>query len=464
MNAARSLSVSMMKAAITLLIGVALVPGLHAQARSLSPEDVIRAALAGDARVESATWDWLAAQAKAREAELRRLPSISLSAGYTRLSDLKSTITLGPVSMTIDSLDNAFALNANLQYPVFAGFRLRESARLAQVQAQGKEIAAEMIKRSLVFEAQRAYWEAQRATYNVGMLRENLAFAAQSQEVVKQQLANGTAMQVDLLSAKARVDQATMDLGAAINVRKRAFWTLASLVEGTAGAGKSDPAGAEPEAVYTLAARPEPVPENRIATLDEAQLIDRALANRPETRASGLVSAAAEIGRKIAEAPLYPTLSLTGSFVFADPNPRVAFQTDPSMFTGTWSLGMLLSYDIGGLPANLAAREAQADSAAKSRADEQRQRETVVLDVKNCLLTFQHARSDYALISGMIDQAKENERVVAQRVATGTANDLDQLSARTARLKMEFMIANKLIDQQIAAADLERAAALSDIR
>lgn len=465
------------------LAAAALAPRLDAQARSLSPDDVVKAALAGDARVESAAWDWLAAQAKAKEAELRKLPSVSLSAGYTRLSDVKSTITLGPTSMEIDSLDNSWSLGVNLQYPVFAGFRLRESARLAGLQAQGKGIAAEMIKRSVVFEAQRAYWEAKRATLNVGMLRENLALAAQSQDVVQTQFSNGMAMLVDLLSAKARVDQATMDLAAATNVQRRAFWTLASLVEGSVAPevaapmtsapapaapapapASSNPAPDDPVARYTLASPPLPVPDSRFATLDEARLIDLALTNRPEMRAAGLTTAAADLGRRIAEAPLYPTLSLTGSALYADPNPRVAFQSDPNKFTGTWSLGATLSYDLGGLPANLAARDAQVDAVAKSRADERRQREAVVLDVKGCLLAFLQTRSDYALIAGMINQAKENERVVEQRLAAGTASDLDRLSARTARLKIEFSTANKLIDQQIAAADLERAVALADLR
>ncbi|HTZ50055.1 MAG TPA: TolC family protein [Spirochaetia bacterium] len=466
-----------------LLLALAAAPALGADPRQLVPQDVVKAALAGDARVQGADWDLLAALAKAREAELRRLPSVSLSAGYTRLSDLPISFSLAGFTFSLPSMDNAWSAGVNLQYPVFAGFRLRESARLAQVQAQGKEIAAEMIRRALVFEAERAYWEALRASENVAMLRESLALAAQSQDLVSQQFTHGTAMRVDVLSAQARRDQATMDLQAAVNAQKRAFWNLAYLVDGTAqspegqspaaqspaaGApGTQPPAAADPAAgyvaPYVLAVRPEPVADTRFTTLDEAQLISQALSNRPEIRAAGLSSAAADIGRRIAEAPLYPTLAVTGGLLYADPNPRVAFQSDPGLFTATWQVGVSLSYDLGGLPANLAARDAQADAAARSKSDEKRQREMVILDVESTLLAFQQARGDYLLVSGMIEQARENERVTAQRVAAGTANDLDQLASRIARLKIEFAISNKLIDQQIAAADLERAAALAPL-
>jgi outer membrane protein TolC len=454
------------------------IQSLSAEPKALSPEDTVAAALAGDPRVESARWDELSAQEKAKEAELRKLPSLSLSAGYTRLSDLSIPMSslLGSASklipptyaamidsMTLPSLDNEFSLGANMQYPVFAGFRLQESAKLAHLQAEGKGIATEMIKRSIVFEAQRAYWEAKRATKNVTMLKESLDLATQDLDLARKQVAQGTAMKADLLSAQMRADQAQMDLDAGVSAQRRAFWNLAVLVEPTAGSLVPPTADPTPEADYSLTSEPQPIPDGRFPTLDEVALIQLALDNRPETRASALSAVAAEIGRKIAEAPLYPTLSISGSYLYADPNPREAFQTDPSLFTGTWALGASLTYDLGGLPANLAEREAQGDAIKKSQADDSRERENVIVDLRTCLQSFLQARKDYSLVSGMIDQAKENERVTEQKVAAGTASDLDLLTARLSRLKVEFSIVNKLIDEQIAAADLERAAAIAKL-
>ena len=454
-------------AAIAFFAVAVCIQGLGAEPKALSTDGVVAAALAGDPRVESARWDELSAQQKAKEAELRKLPSLSLSAGYTRLSDLSTSLSMEiaghPVSISIPSLDNEFSLGANMQYPVFAGFRLKESAELAHLQAQGKGIATEMIKRSIVFEAQRAYWEAERATKNVAMLKESLDLATQDLDLAKTQVAQGAAMKADLLSAQMRADQAQMDLDAGVSTQRRAFWNVAALVEPTTGSVASPAADPTPETDYSLTSEPQPVPDDRFPTLDEAALIRQALDNRPETRASALTAVAAEVGRKIAEAPLYPTLSISGSYLYADPNPREAFQSDPTLFTGTWTLGASLTYDLGGLPANLAERDAQADAVKKSQADDGRQREIVALDVRTCLQSFLQTRKDYALVSGMIDQAKENERVTEQKVAAGTASDLDLLTARLSRLRVEFSIANKLIDEQIATADLERAAALAKL-
>lgn len=451
------------KATAILVAATACGHVLGAEPRTLSLESAVTAALAGDPRIESARYDELSAEEKAKEAELRKLPALSLSAGYTRLSDLSSTLSLGGYTFNLSSLTNNFSLNANLQYPVFAGFRLKESAQLAQMQALGKGIAFEMMRRSIVFEVQRAYWEAERASANVTMLKESLDLAQQNLELTTTQEAHGAAMKLDLLSAQMRADQARMDLDAAVNGERRAFWNLASLVEPPPVGAQSASADPTPEVDYNLSTLLQSVPDGRFPTLDEAGLISLALANRPETRSSALQATAAEIGRKLAEAPLYPTLSVTGSYVYADPNQRVYFQTDPYLFTGTWSVGVSLSYDLGGLPANLAEREAQADAVLKSRSDDSRQRESVVLDVRSCLQAFLQTRKDYGLLAGMIDQAKENERVTEQKLAAGTASDLDLLTARLARLKVEFSITNKLIDEQIAAADLERAAALAKL-
>jgi outer membrane protein TolC len=445
--------------ALVSLAAVSLSLPLYASdPQALTVDNAVKQALSQDPRIASAKWDALAAQAKSDEADRRRLAGITLSAGYTRLSDLKSTMSIGPASITIDSLDNVYTLAANMQYPVFAGFRLEESARLAALQAQGKSIATEMMKRAIAFETERAYWESLRATRNVRMLRENLGLMQRNLEQTKQQFAHGTAMNVDLLAAGMRCEQAEMDLRNGETIEKKMRLSLASLVT------------EEIDLDFELTSDPEDGAMNADAAkylsgpLDENALISNALTRRPETKSAALAVDAAESGKKIAEAPLYPSLNVTGNYTYADPNSRVAFQSDPYQFTGTWSLGVSLSYDLGGVPANLSSRQAQIDGVEKSKADRTRQNEVVILDVKNCALAFEQTKADIASVKRMISQATENERVMGERVKAGTANDVDFLGAQIARLRSEFAIINKEIDLKIAAADLARAAALADIQ
>ena len=127
-----------------------------------------------DPGVQSSSWDWLTASAKADAAKWHLLPAVSLGAGYQKLSDLPAeSLTmanpfypLGPTQINFAfpaSLTDYWALTANVQYTVFAGFRVREALALAQLQADSKLVGIEMVKRALIFEVRRAYWEAARS-------------------------------------------------------------------------------------------------------------------------------------------------------------------------------------------------------------------------------------------------------------------------------------------------------------
>jgi outer membrane protein TolC len=467
---------------ILLAAGGAFAPACRADPLPVSLEAAVASALASSASVDSANLDLLSAVSKTQEAEWKRLPSLGLSAGYTRLSELPASdtnlsMTLpssfatifpgGVLSIPLPSLLNAFSFAVNMQYPVFAGFRLQEAAALAKVQQRGKEVALEMVKRSLVFEVERAYWEAVRATSNLKTLAKNVEYAKSNLDLVEKQATQGAATLADKLSAETRYSQANLDLGDASNLQRRAFLALANLAGGQLATALLS--GADGAVLATVPDTPLPAAlgGGQDSPLDESadlppvdKLIETALAARPETRASAIAAEAARHGVAIAKGALYPTVALSGSYNLADPNQRVPFQTNPWQFTGTWAVGIGLSYDIGGLPANLAEVKAQEAAVDKSAADDRRQREAIVFDVRNCVMAYEQAVSDVQVVKGMIDQAIENQRVTQQRFDAGTASRPDLLGAQLSLLRAEFTVTNKEIDAQEARADLARALAL----
>jgi outer membrane protein TolC len=460
MNAMKILSAGV------LVFLAAAAPLVQSQPAPLSLEEAVRLALLNDPSVESANWDWLAASAKADAADLRKLPSFTLAAGYQRLSELPASsfdmpnpFAAGTISFSLPaSLTNIYTTAVNLQYPVFSGFRIRETAALARLQTENRQLALEMVKRSLVFEVRRAYWETVRARDNVQTLQKNLEFLNTNQKLIAGQAALGTATQADLLTAEMRSQQAEIDLGDGESMQRRTSLVLASLI------GENDP-GQPTGLPLTLATQPG---DAAIAVpgeaLDEGELIAQALSHRAEVLIGSISIQMAERNVKIAKASLLPTVALTGNLTLADPNPRVAFQTDPGLFVGTWSLGVQMSYDLGGFPSNRLESLAQSRILEKSRADLLKQQKAIALDVRTCLLNLERARRDLALIRGMVQQAEENVRVVHLRYTAGSANNLDVLSAELALLRANFAVTNRQIDAQIAAADLARAAAMDELR
>jgi len=434
--------------------------------RALSIDEAVASALSNDPGVESADLDWLSASAKADSAKWKRIPSLSASAGYQRISDLTSSVDLGPLgTLSLASLDNVFSFGVNLQYPVFGGFRTRENIAIAGLQAQLKDVSRETVRRSLVFDVRRAYWEAVRATYNRSTLEQNLELMKQNSDLVSKQLGQGVATRADQLGAQLRLEQATEDLGDAQALQKRSFLTLASLMGlDVSGLGISTSApDAAPPFDLTTAPSAQPSPEASAAP-DEAALVSGALARRPETRTAELSRRLAEHAVALSRSALYPTLSLSGSYTYADPNQRVAFQTDPWLFTGTWAVGLLLSYDVGSLPAALDDIKSQTLAASKAKADEDRQRYAVVLDVETCIVNLERALRDLVSTRAMVAQAQENLRVMEERVAAGTAKDIDLNTAKFDLLRIDFSVTNKRIDVLIAQADLARATASEELK
>ena len=458
-----------------LALAASLASPLPAQ-KALSLDEAVAAALGSDPGIISANLDSLFTKAKAESASWKRIPSLTASASGQYLGEQSATtINLGSATFTLPpGLNHSYSFGLNLQYPVFAGFRVKESIAIADLQAESKDVAREAVLRSLAFDVRRAYWEAVRATYNRATLEKNLELMKQNSDLATRQLGQGVATRADQLAAQMRLEQATEDLNDALAQQKRAFLTLASLTGADlaslriAAEGASMPfeLSTKPDdaALAVAAAAPGAAPgaAQGALPLDEAALISQALARRPETRNAALAGKLAEHSIELARAALYPTVALTGNLSVADPNQRAIVQQEAFVTTG--SIGLVVNYDIGGLPIAMTEIKAQGLAASKAKSDEERQRRAIVLDVEACVVNLARAMSDLESTRAMVAQAEENLRVVQGRIAAGTAKDIDLSTSSFDLLRINFAVTNKRIDLLIAQADLARATASEDLK
>jgi outer membrane protein TolC len=457
-------------------------PALWAEGRALSVTGAVSAALNNDPGIESSNWDWLASEASAEVARDKMLPSIALSAGYLKLSALPASSiavdkTGNVIVDTIDqkvatmlddlfpSLTNSTSFKASVQYPIFAGFRVIEAARIAKLQAQSKGLAIEIVKRALAFEVRRAYWEASRADHGVETLKQSLDMAKAYSRQIADRVSQGLATNADQLTAGLHVSQAELSLTDALAGQRHAYFVLASLMgDKAAGETLSISLDSSASLPYTLSTEPgtsqNPLPGTQSEDNPEA-LIATALSRRPEIRISGIAADAASHSAKIARGGLYPTVTLVGDYLYADPNPRVIPVTDE--FTGTWDVGIVVGFDLGGIPGSLAQGKSADDLARKAGAEEQKQSDAIILDVRTCLLAVERTRRDLELAQGMVAQAEENLRATKQKYDSGLVNEYDVLGANVALLQSRYGVTSRLIDEQIAFADLSRALAVDEL-
>ncbi|MGA2545350.1 MAG: TolC family protein [Rectinemataceae bacterium] len=451
----------------------------QAPAKSLSIEQAIAAGLASDPGVQSGAWDILSARARAQDAKYRMLPSLSASAGYTQLSpeptfgfgDLpaKDLALLAPYASVLETLAPVFDdllptidaskdIRLDLQYPIFTGFRLREAAEIAKLQSLGKEQALELAKRALTFEIRRAYWEDLRATANVESLGQSLELENVVRDETKSLVDQGMATTADQIAEDYRFDQTTLALDDAKSMQEMAYLSLSSLT-GDQGASKSVAPGG-----YDLTTKPGQAdfPSLGDSALDEPKLIEAALANRPETRISAVALNASTHAKIAAKGDLLPSVVLSGSLSYADPDQRLFPPVDA--FNFAWTIGVRVKYDIGGVPGALERGKAAEADIEKARADVERQRNVIALDVRRCVLALSRVRNSLELTRGMVKQSEENLRVMTAKFDNGMAKRSELLQSRIALLRANFAVENKLIDVEIARADLARAAALETVR
>ena len=359
----------------------------------------------------------------------------------------------------------------SLQYPVFAGFRLQEASRIAELKSTSRAYAMEIVERALLFEVRRGYWEAVRSEAAADMQAKNLAVTEALRQDVREQLSQGLATQADLMNMDRHYEEAQLAASDAAGRRSRACLALATLlgqesVESSCFEQAIQDDGAGLPSPYRLASDPAgPTAAASLPAGDLGAMVAKALANRAETRISALSAQIAEHSVKAAQAGLYPTLSLVGDYTYSNPNSRIlvsAFGLSPG-FYGTWEVGLQLSYDIGAVPAAVAqARAAEAD-VQKAKVEGSKQADAITLDVRASAISLQLARRDIETVRAMVRQADENLRVQQDKQRNGLARAVDVLGAQLALVQTRFAVTSREIDLQIAAADFARAAALDPL-
>ncbi len=453
--------------ALCAIIIVPMVADTGPGPKPLSIDDAVAKGLASDPGIRSGNFDLISAQARALDATFRMIPSVAVSSGYTQLSaepvpaslptntaDKTTDLTNGIINALLGEFtgapSNSRDVRVDLQYPVFAGFRLKEAADIAKLGVGGKTAGLELAKRAMAFEIRRAYWEATRATANVKTLAKALELEGVLREEMKSMADQGMVTNADLLGEQARYDGATLALDDAKSAQQMAFMGLASLVGDADATTAPDPLG------YLLLTKPGSEPWSDPGS-DVTALVSAALASRPETKLASIGLDVGKHAKAAANGDLMPTVLLTGNVAYGDPDPRAFPPADK--FNLTWSAGVRVRYDLGTLPGALVREKAAQADIDKAQADLERARNSIALDVRRSLLSLSRTRNSLDLTKGMVAQAQENLRVTQAKFDNGVAKRSDLLEAQIALVRANFAVENKGIDLEIAEADLDRALA-----
>jgi outer membrane protein len=413
-------------------------------AQQITVEESVRRALEHSALIRAADADLAAARARERESRAALLPSVRAQASYTRLGG-----SIPEAEFTLPGLDTTFTLlpierdrqivEVGIEQPLFAGGRLRASARAAGREAAAEEMLFERERAAVALEVRRAFWT----------LHSNLAALA-STDVARAQLDThvrdvrtrydaGALLRSELLAAETRRSEVALERVEAENAVRVAQLELGYLM------GIPASSGLQPSSEIEL----EPL----AGDLDA--LTSRALEARPELLAMAERVQALRARVAAVRGGRLPDLAFVSRYVYGRPNPYVF--TERGRFRGTWEAGLSMSWAIweGGAQQARTAESREQLRAAEARLEHAR--EQAAVDVARHYLEARRSTEAVAVAAANVELAAEALRVVTEQFNEGAALSAQVLEAERAWRAARGRQARALADYAIGRAALRHA-------
>jgi outer membrane protein TolC len=403
-----------------------------------------------------------AAQARVHEASYAFLPKLSLSARYTRLSDITPsplfpfaiaatdapagtvsppTASTGPVSIA-PILDN-YALDATLILPL-TDYVLRlarglEAAKHGRDAAKWETVVADSRARVA---GKIAFYEWIRANASVDAAKQSVTEQRAHLTDVKSQLSQGNASRADALRVDSAVASAEATLAEADAQRATAETRLRTLLHLS-------------ESVSLTTHDAVNAPLDSVAR-HEAEWLSEAYRTRAELHELDAAESAARAQGSVARAAYVPTVGAFASATYANPNPR--YFPPEAVSHATWAAGVAVTWtptDIPGAHASASEADARGDALVARR---NALRDALAVEVVQYFESVRAADAKVVATDKQLESALEAHRVTRSLFANARATTSNVLDAETDLASARLAWINARVDALVARARLEHAA------
>jgi outer membrane protein TolC len=426
-----------------------LIPSLYAHGESLA--EAWRAADAANPALQAEQASAGAAQAREQAATALDWPSISLSAGYLRLSDAPSTsVDLTPFGRALAGTPLAAIASRlpaqlglplserevaagqfGISYPLYAGGRIVATQAAAREARSLAGANVERVRQDLHLQVAEYYLNVQRAdaaadvasSYHAGLV----AHLADVRDMEKQGMA-------------AAVERMTAEVALADAARRRID---ARQAQDLARAAYNRLLGRELDAAVQLA----PLPAAEWAPLQPK--LDEALARRPELAALSAGEAALRHQAEAARGAELPNIALTAMHLRWNGVPTTPEHTNAIGLVMNWSL-----FDGGMARQQAAALRQDAEAVADKRRDA---RSLIELDLRRATLAEQSAVERQHVSQAGDTLAQEALRLTRARYHEGVATQTEVLAAESRQADTRRALLDADFDLQLARLKMRRA-------
>jgi outer membrane protein TolC len=442
-------------------------PGQEATIRTLTLQESIDRALSDNPSVRAAEEKVATAEQKVKEARAAFMPVLSASGSYTYFGKLPTMeFDFGPSMLGLSpemaemmggeaaaqdnepveidmGFEDTYRAGLSLQQPIFTWGKILNNYKQAKLGLKAAEQELEGVRQQITLDVTTSFYSVL-LTQELVEVAEMAVDQVQAHVKTAQELVDaGMATNFDLLRAKVQLANIRSQLIRVQNGLRLSRDGLKNVI----GMDLNAQIRVEGELVY------------RPLELDLGQLLESALANRPEINQLQFQEQAGEKFVSMARAGNKPNVTLIGDYGYesnAD-TPGDIFQRDE--WKNTWNITLALQMPLfDGLATR--SRVKQAESGLRQiQIGREQLSDGIGMEVRAAFFGFQEARELLKAQEETVQQAEESLRIANLRYKNGIITNVELMDAELAFTQTQTNHFNALHDYVIAIAKLERASA-----
>ncbi len=374
-----------------------------------------------------------------KQARADFLPKLSTSYGYTRFNE--SGIRSNPLTgQLVTTSENYYNWTTSITQPLFTGFALLSTYRLAQLGIDQSELELAQERLDLALQVKQAYYNVLAADKAVEVAQKDVESRTSNANVARSFYSVGIIPINDLLKAEVELANSEQNLVKAesgAQVTRSAFNTVLARPMNEA---------VELEDILTY------TPEK--GTYED--YVKSALSDRPEIKILDVNLLQTDQQIRLAKSKYYPEVSLNYQYI-KQGDTAAAEGGSPFLEPNAWQVTALLNWtfwDWGKTYYSAKEQESKKKEIIQTKADVE---DGIRLQVKQALQDLDVAAKNVPTTIKAVEQAEENLRVNEERYKAQVTTITEVLDAQTLLTQARSNYYQALYDHNLARARLERA-------
>ena len=340
----------------------------------------------------------------------------------------------------ITTPENDYVFAASVTQPLFAGFSILNSYKLAGLGLDAADLNEKIVRLDIIYQASKAYFSVLKAIKIQSVLEDTVTLLLSHENVAKSFYEVGMTPLNDLLKSQVELANSRQDLTIARNNLEIAKADFNNILR------RHINASVDLEDILDYIQLANDLP----------YYLDLAEKNRLEIKLADIDIEMAEKEAALAKKDYYPTVTLAGT--------RYQRGTDWDVDGGSgisdpnsWNISAVASWNFWEWGKTCYGEKEKKSQLQQAKLNKDEIIDKIRLEVKQFFLKTKEAESNIITVQKAIEQAKENLRISQERYKEQISTSTDVLDAQTLLSRTMTNYFNALYDFKISKASLSRA-------